>query len=311
MKTLTLKYVTRTKTGSYEYRRQVPLALREALGRYEFKKVLGLTEFEAIKAWPRYHDQVQRELTRATKKAGPTIEAVRTALDDYREAYEKVLELGIDPERPIFNEPDGDPDSFAREALIDRIAGKYPIDDDGHAEISSLVDTLMIRLISSGPATKKPLPTFEDAKRLYVTAKVEGDPKEKTKRQRYERVAGYIRTALGRDYTLDKLTRSHAREVIAHMLSLGLSPETVDRYANDIRAVINFGVTEFELQGVANPFMKIEIKGLKFDGKVDRDERSPFTPKQLKETRQFILSHAGTDLRLIWRLLQGTGCRLA
>jgi hypothetical protein len=56
LKTIILKYVTKTKTGSFEYRRQVPVSLRERLGRYEFKKVLGLSEPKAIKRWPSYND---------------------------------------------------------------------------------------------------------------------------------------------------------------------------------------------------------------------------------------------------------------
>ncbi|OCJ23448.1 hypothetical protein A6U89_32405 [Agrobacterium sp. B133/95] len=51
MKTITVKYVTETKTGSFEYRRQVPAALRQVLGRYEFKRVLGPTKAAAIKAY--------------------------------------------------------------------------------------------------------------------------------------------------------------------------------------------------------------------------------------------------------------------
>jgi len=108
------------------------------------------------------------------------------------------------------------------------------------------------------------------------------------------------------------MTRTHAREVVAEILASGAKPETVDRYCNDIRAIINFGITEFELERQAiNPFVKIDIKGLKADNETDRDERSPFTKAQLKATRAYILDHAGSELKLIWRLLEGTGMRLS
>ncbi|MBQ9353660.1 tyrosine-type recombinase/integrase [Phyllobacterium sp.] len=297
MKTIILKYMTRTKTGSFEYRRQVPKELRDIVGKYEFKKVLGLTETAAIKAWPTYNSWVERQIADARKPKTATAEAISTAREDFSEALTRLQKLGIDPTEPLYREP-------GELIEADIVAENFQVADK--------IDSLAVGMLNGSGNVRPPMATFEDAKRLYIKAKVEGEDNEKIKLQRVGRVADYMQTALGKDLPLDKLTRSHAREVIAHMLSLGISPATVHRYANDIRAIINYGITEFELGNVAfNPFIKIEIKGLKTTGKSDRDERNPFSPKQLEQTRARVIEHAGADLGIIWRLLEGTGARLS
>lgn len=44
----------------------------------------------------------------------------------------------------VSSDPEGDDATNVRDALIDNIASKYPLDDDGHPEVSSRVDTMMI-----------------------------------------------------------------------------------------------------------------------------------------------------------------------
>ncbi|MBY5658301.1 tyrosine-type recombinase/integrase [Rhizobium leguminosarum] len=318
MKTIILKYVTITKTGSFEYRRQVPVALRDRLGRYEFKKVLGFTESDAIRAWPSYNDWVLRELknARAPAPRAATTETIRTAMDDWREAVARLKALGIDPTAPVYREEEGqgnyDPDGLAREAMIEDIGRKYPPDADGHPDVTSPIDSMMIALLGAGPKAKAPQPTFVDAARLYVKTKVDGEGDERRKKQRVDRITDIIKTAMGKDPKLVDLNRTHAREVVAEMLSTGMSPATADRYCNDIRAVISFGIREFQLELLAiNPFVKIEIKGLRAVEESDRDERNPFTTEQLKATRAHVLGHAGSELKWVWRLLDGTGVRVS
>ncbi|WP_237358356.1 tyrosine-type recombinase/integrase [Rhizobium sp. N731] len=310
--------MTMTKSGSFEYRRQVPAALRKRLGRYEFKKVLGFNESDAIKAWPAFHDWVEQELknARAPAPRGATIEAIRTAMDDWREAIARLRALGIDPTAPVYREEEGPenhhPEGLVRDAMIEDIGKKYPLDAEGYPDVTSPIDTMMISLLGAGPKAKAPEPTFVDAARLYIATKVAGDANEKRKRLRVDRVIHFVTTALGKDPKLAELTRSDAREVVGEMLSSDLAPATVDRNCNDIRAIIEFGIREFELERRAiNHFKNIDIKGLKDVGKADRDERNPFTAQQLKDARAFILKHATPELQLIWRLLEGTGLRVS
>lgn len=74
--------------------------------------------------------------------AGWTFE--RTALEDFRTALANLRVLGIDPMAAVYSDPEGDDATNVRDALIDNIASKYPLDDDGHPEVSSRVDTMMI-----------------------------------------------------------------------------------------------------------------------------------------------------------------------
>jgi len=300
MKIVRLRYVTRTKTGSYEYRRQVPKALRAKIGKFEIKRVLGQSEARAIREYSAFHDQVERLLA-AAKLPEVNLTTLRnspkTAMDDYREALARLKAVGIDPTEPLYSEP-------GEVTQADLLADHWVINDTADSEA--------IRMLTGVGKVKPPVATFMDASRLYVTTKIEGRPDEHRKRLRNERVSGFVTTALGKDPKLTDMTRTHAREVVAEMLASGAKPETVDRYCNDIRAIINFGITEYELERQAiNPFVKIDIKGLKTDNETDRDERSPFTKAQLKATRAFILDHAGSELKLIWRLLEGTGMRLS
>ncbi|MEH7908708.1 tyrosine-type recombinase/integrase [Rhizobium laguerreae] len=300
MKTITLKYVTKTKAGRFEYRRQVPVALRELLGgRYEFKRVLGLTETAAIRAYPAYHEFVEKQLEEA-KRPSPkvaTIETIRTTMDDWRDAVARLKALGIDPTESIYSNPG----EFTE---ADALAENWQVRDKA--------DSIAFGMLNSSGNAKPPEPTFVDAAKLYVKAKVDGEGDERRKKQRVERVTDIIKTTLGKDPKLADLTRAHAREVVAEMLSTGISPTTVDRYCNDIRAVISFGIREFELERRAiNPFVRIDIKGLRATEKADRDERDPFTKEQLKSTRAYVLGHAGSELRWVWRLLEMTGLRVS
>ncbi|NEJ25119.1 hypothetical protein GR247_34030 [Rhizobium leguminosarum] len=305
MKTITLKYLSKTPSGSFEYRRQVPPALRERIGKYEFKKVLGFTESAAIKAWSAYHDFVEKQFAAAKRPATTalTMENVRTAIDDWREAVARLKALGIDPTGPLHTNYDEEKDIFPEFTAADALAENWQVRDK--------IDSLAYKMLTGSGNVTPPEASFVDAARLYVSTKIAGDAQEQRKRLRVERVTHFVTTALGKDPKLSELTRPNAREVVEEMLSSGAKPTTVDRYCNDIRAIIEFGIREFELERSAiNPFKNINIKGLNAAEKSDRDERDPFTAQQLKTTRAQVLEHAGGDLRLIWRLLEALGLRV-
>ena len=85
---------------------------------------------------------------------------------------------------------------------------------------------------------------------------------------------------------------------------------TVHRYLNDLRAIITHAIKEQDLRDAVNTFNKLEVK--KGIGTiVSQGCRKPFTEAQLRATRARVLGHASLDLQRIWRLLEGTGCRLA
>jgi integrase len=192
--------------------------------------------------------------------------------------------------------------------IADNIAAKYPQDSEGYPQGVSERDAALMRGLALGAASRPPEASLEDARKFYIQEKVKGSADELKKTQRVDRVVTHIRKALGRDPALSSLTRADAREVRDQMLKdEGMKPATVHRYLNDVRAMINHAIEELPLPGVMNPFNKLEVK----DDSNAKEQRKPFTPEQLKKTRERVLSHASDDLRLIWRLLEGTGGRLS
>ncbi|MBL0373994.1 hypothetical protein JJB09_18380 [Rhizobium sp. KVB221] len=90
--------------------------------------------------------------------------------------------------------------------------------------------------------------------------------------QRVDRVTKRLKTALGQSPRLDQFKREDARKVRNYMLELGsLTPASVKRELNIVKAIINHAITEFELI-CNNPFKKRDIAGL---GE-DFEKRDPF-----------------------------------
>ncbi|MDX0105575.1 tyrosine-type recombinase/integrase [Sinorhizobium meliloti] len=306
-----LPYV-QSRKNHYRYRRKVPAALRDVMGQAEIVIPLGKTEAEVIKRWPRADREAEKRLADAARAAeNPRREklsaAHRTPLERYKWANDHIAGLGLDPDWSGQGDPE-DAEAIARDVIAESIAAKYPQDAEGYAQGVSGTDKALLRVLAMGAAAKTPEATLEDARKFYLTEKVKGTHDEVKKTQRVDRAVEHIRNALGRDPAISSLTRADAREVRDHMLKdAEMKPATVHRYMNDIRAVINHAIEKLPLPGVQNPFNKLEVK----NDSVAKEERKPFTPEQLKKTRGRVLAHASEDLKLIWGLLEGTGCRLS
>ncbi|CAH2399593.1 tyrosine-type recombinase/integrase [Mesorhizobium escarrei] len=279
---ITLPYVHQPAGKThYRYRRKVPDFLRQALGKTTIILPLGRTPAEVLRHYDKAHKQAEAMLKAATKgQVKPT--EPKTELERYRWATRQVAEWG-----PM------------DDAQVDAMAA--------HLEETGQADLYRALVVPD----RKPEPTLTDAVRLYLKEKVEGTPDETKKRQRVERVRGHVEKALGRDPDIRSLTRTDAREVRDHMQADGdMSAATVHRYLNDLRAVITHAIKEMDIRDAVNPFNKLEVKQ---DGPATqaKDARKPFTEGQLKAARARIVGHASVDLQRVWRMLAGTGCRLA
>lgn len=309
-----LPYV-QSRKNHFRYRRKVPAELRDALGKTEIIIPLGRTEAEVIKRWPKAHAEAERRLTTATKPRTRGTADDATELELFREADKQVRKWGLARDWNVEELDPEDDDFFDDDELISRfkrakaISDKYPRDDRGLPVGISAKDAALLHVLGLGAAATPPEATLEDARKFYLKEKVEGTPDEIAKTQRIDRVVGHIRTALGgRDPVLARLTRADAREVRDHMLNdAGIKPATVHRYLNDVRAIINHAIEELPLPDVTNPFNKLEVK----KDTLAKDDRKPFSPTQLKAARAQVLDHANEDLQRVWRILEGTGCRLA
>ncbi len=293
---LTLKHIVPTKAGTFHYRRRIPKDAAEVIGKREFKRLLGQTEREALRNYPKVNAEFERVVEDARRGAARSV-ADLTPLEVHRLAQRRASELeamkvyvgdreltGADPE--------------AADVIRDSALS---------SGLSDPVERQAVNLVANKGRISRPSPTLADAKRLYLQERIKGDINENQKTLRLERVMGYLAHAIETDRPLDRLTREDAREVRDHMIrDLDMNPSTVRRYVNDIRAMIGFGITEFGLRDALNPFQRLEIRVQT----VAREERSPIPAKTLKAIRARLEAHAGADLWQIWRMLEGTGCRL-
>ncbi len=311
---LVLKYVQEPSASrrQYRYRRRVPDDLQSIAGKKELIATLGDSPKEALKAYPSIHAGFEEELALARKTlAAERAKRPFAELSD-RERYDMLLsrlrELGVDDPEAVASDDD---QSFQREMIAEGIAARYPHNDEtGNPIITDKADAFLIQSLMS-KAPPKPSPSLDDAVKLYLKDKVAGsafDVKKNT--QRVERVISRLKRALGKTPQVDKITRDDARKVRDHLLGLGsLTPASVRRELNIVKAIINHAITEFELGGCNNPFRKLDIAGL--DEENEADKRHPFPADMLIEVRNHILSTVNPELQLIWRLLEGTGCRMA
>lgn len=314
---LVLKYIEQTKSGSWQYRRRVPKDVAEVIAKREFKRKLGDSQRVALAAYPLYHAEVEREIAEAKlgrARTAAVVNAKLTESEAYAEALRKRADLvaaGATQEH--------------LEIVADALADKYPQDEDGPLGVPPL-DRFTINLLRDAPGKiKAPEPTLGDALRVYLKEHVREDDPDTDSRVvgLAKRVIGATISAMGRDPTLSSITRADARAVRDEMLDrvkvrgkgVGrkVSVATVSRELTIITAIINFAKLEFTLgENLQNPFNRLPMKGA-VKGKKQKALalRDPLPEKVLTQVRGRISANASQTLFLIWRLIEGTGCRIA
>lgn len=306
-----VKHIQKRGLAGWRYRRKIPKKLQAAAGKLEILVPLGATEHQALKAYPKVHARAEQQLRlwsqphRVSPGGSHDNVPSPTAFEQFRRSRSQLRALNLDPEWSGPEDED-DPEALAREVIAEQIAEKYPVDPDGNPVGIAVEDRALIHALLLSQRQQRPDPTLEDAKRLYLKERV-GD--DETKQMELERVFKLVGEALGRDRKLSGLKREDAKEVRDHMLD-GRKGSSVDRYLNVVRAVINHAMREFDLAGVINPFMNLEAAP-KDKAEPDKDKRRPFTQAEVTTITARIAYHAKADLRHIWEILNGTGCRLA
>jgi integrase len=302
--------------SGWRYRRVVPKLLKRLVGKKEFINALGKTRAEALSAYPQVHAEFEGVIHKAERVLAEQIDPkdlpILTKLDLYLEGIAKVRRMGFDPHDATVDphDPESVMEDNARTSVADVILEDYPKDPASGDPVGvTKLDEFVVRALNGG-APPAPEPTLEDAKKLYIAERVTGTETEiKKKVQRLDRITGYIEAALGRPPTIPQFSRSDAKLVRDHMLSGTLKPSSVKRELNVVKAMFNHIITEMQLAGCMNPFAKLPIAGLNED---PEDElRDPLPDDILQSIRRLILNSANDDLQTIWRLLEGTGCRLA
>lgn len=179
-------------------------------------------------------------------------------------------------------------------------------------------DPLLYRAVTQ-PEAEAPQATLADAAKVYAEEILGPNPK-KSARDTFNRVTRRLAASLGPldGIPLVDFKRVHAKKVRDDLLKGPkkgggvLAVSSVEREINTIKSIISVGIREHDLEGKAyNPFSSIIIEGPQSEGmESEWEKRDPFSDDILITVRQRVMTHVRIpELRLIWRLLQATGCR--
>ncbi|AZB56678.1 integrase [Cereibacter sphaeroides] len=306
---MTLEHLQKARSGKWQYRRRIPKEAQERAGMKTFKRVLEATSGASLR---REYGQLETEFERLVSVVAPAPAPWRPAATATpREEWQAA--------------------KTEAEALVSQ--GGTGLDEDelrDHLaeEMHRQGRPAVVQALKEPPAVPKH--TLEDARKLYLKEKLAGGEGDDNRSAaiRLERIFARVRKALGervRTCPLEDLKREDARAVRDHMLSSErsgggtLSPASVRRELNVLVAVVNFGLTEFDLRGKAvNPFEKLKIAGSEVGvADLDEDKRDPLPAEVITAMAARLAAPATrsdsvlTEIRLIWRLLVGTGCRLS
>lgn len=151
--------------------------------------------------------------------------------------------------------------------------------------------------------------TLEEAKKFYIAEKVSGSEfAQKKRKNRLDAITRTVKAALGEIPALPDWTVDDAYKVRDHMLGKGtLKPSSVRRELNDLKGVFSLYKAK-KLRSMDNPFAGLDLPKSTVS---DKEAREPLPAGVVAATRAKVLEKANPDLKLIWRLLEGTGCRLA
>lgn len=317
---VTLQHVTKLADGRYRFRRRFPVDVREGVG-WEFIRTSDapLSDVRLL----RWHSEQQAEFGKLVAgQRALTGDPTGTPMELHKASRDRALALlegvkGIDEDE-------------ARSILAEMTVAKYPEDPESGSRIGlSRVDAAMVNALMN-PSAKSPLPTIDDAKRLYLQEKV-GDPsteRGRKNRNDVDRVFRLMKEALGERARrpLTVWTDADAREVRDHMMQRTkagaggamVKPSSVRRELNVLASVWKVALKGFDLNKgmqAVNIFAGMNIPQ---EGNwSEKDGRDPL-PHPVIAAMWHKLLHAqerrgGTlpQLRLIWRMLSGTGCRVS
>lgn len=301
MRNITVKYLKQDKrSGSYVYRRRVPKVLEKMVTKREFIEVVGKTQQEAIVRYGPVHERIEHLV--ALAKNGVTGLSPKEQSDRLAAL---LASWGADPYGP----GQDDNERTWREEAADRLVAKYQDPHTGEYRGVPEQDGILAGVLVAGVERTPPKVTVTDAFKFYLEEKA--DPileKRKKQKQRFARAERNLTFVLGGDRAICNISREDARKLRDMRENAGVSPSTVSREMNDIRAVINLANSELSA-GETNPFNGLKLKKASV---ARQKQRSPLPQKIIdavyKDLQQSTLRDAKALLQ-IWTLLDHTGAR--
>jgi integrase len=291
--TMKLKYIDALSGGRKRFRRRWPKDVAEVRGETFFQKPLKarsghamVTEWETLSA-----------------EFEAIVAAHRRSVEERESMSPRALWQEAQQEAQRLLEGARGGDEVVRQVLAEDIA-------------QSQGDPMLYRAIIQ-PDAAPPAYTLADAFGLYEREKID-ESQGRGPRNRLARVRRKTEEALGKlsKLPIANLRRQHGRKLLDHLQSSKtstgnpLSAETIRRELNAVRAIVELALVEFDLVGtVANPFRKLEVKTSSAAPSVDRNARLPLPVEVIANVRERLSRSKRPELLLIWRLLEGTGCR--
>ncbi|WP_417278651.1 tyrosine-type recombinase/integrase [Celeribacter sp.] len=307
-----------TATDNAKYRRRVPESYVNVFGKKNVEWSLGTKDpLEIVEQWKIAHTRFEAMLTRKQDVSEEQIVWEMTHAIAMKYGLANATDSRIGP--VDFEHEKGLFQRFT-EAIREEDAKLTPQQMQAKFANAPALSPVELLLKAQHEGIRKPRVTLEEVQRIYIREHLGGDANEDQRKniQRVHRNFKLAFEALGGDIALADLGKAEAKKVRDHMLSQiksngeKKSPSSVRRELNVLKAAINFTIEEMELHGTEalNPFGKLDIPQTGATTST-RNKRDPLPPNILREVRERVLTHASADLALIWRLLEGTGCRLA
>jgi integrase len=293
-----LKHIDELSGGRKRFRRRYPKSVTEVLGEEFFQVAMKARDGAALVA-EREELLTQYEKLVAKAQRNAASKGKLSPLQHWREAVKEA------------------------ESLVASIKGGMEEDERREVLAEDLhrrgADPVLLRAIIA-PDSESPAVTLLDAKEMYRKERMKG-AQGRNQKNRLERVCKRVEGVLGplNKLALVDLRREHARSLRDAMLAIPangrngatLTPASVKREMNIVKAMVSVAIVEFDLKGKAeNPFDDLEIVNADAAPETEWDKRDPLPKEVLLSMRERMQGNLRVpELGLIWRLLEGTGCR--
>ena len=299
-------YMFSRANGTYRYKRNVPVKLRNIFGKKTLYRQLGRSYAEAIRAYPRVHAQIEALFAfEANKSSGErALEIIRNRLG---ENFGDLVRAEQVPTMEDVELTEQALSEAAQEARFGAFTAHEEVllDLAEELELKGRVQPDVVRQIKAGKIKEEPLTLARVLDEYQEFKSEDGDP-GKDLRTRLTRLRKELTTALGKTKVthvpLVDIKRKDANALRDHLLKT-MAPSSVQRNIGIVKAAVNFAIQEHDLN-IKNAFAGLKIKG----SGASKNDRLPISEAQLVELLPEF--DDSTVTKALFLVLADTGARL-
>lgn len=325
------KYLKKSATGWYSYRRKVPKRLQKAIGKLEFKQGLSTKdETTALVRLARVNQLADSEMRLVERQLSPN-EQKLSRQEVMATARQNLMRFGFHPDqKPIlpadYTEAQKEQfykdkehweelaDLFAllyqdsQETGVDKRTWETQYKGDDPTDVMQAAEKIV-----SGEETISLELTWSEVVEAYFAINARDkrrDPHDQKKfetktRNLYNKFSDFVG---GPDTKLKAINRQDARAFL-ETYRQGAKPAkegSIGRYSSQIGAVFNFARQEYQDGTILNPFEGLRNMDAERE---DATDRRSFTPSELPQFEAAVRAKTIPELRLIGLIMIYTGCR--